>query len=652
MMDWSKLPVSSPLGEDPSFINTRIPYSEAVQKQLIQPDISTHHTLAQLPDFQYKSLPDSRSYIRLLYLHKPRQIREAYKEVLSCASIVHVSLQEAPPFLALSYVWGPSNVKVPIILNGTVCWVTENLASALEHLADHDEVLPLWVDAISINQKNDKEKSAQVQQMGNIYRAANLVLGWLGPSAEDSDLAMKALSYIGERNLEMPDGPALEERHRFFEEVLPTNDEDPEIAFPTAGVVSLLSRAWWRRVWVVQEVVLAKDVYVLCGRMNASFAALLLGFAALFELPLLNASLQGALSSRIQNILPVLRCDPRLVQAALLGHNQDPQPLGRRLLDVRGMGASDPRDYVFALLGMASDVDQLDIYADYSKPCAEIYTETAAAFIIRQGNLQILSRCRFPKQQWGLPSWVPDWSLPLGVTIWDPRHHLFSTGRCPRVPKYETASGSLKLRGAIFGTVKVVGWSWSSLSLDDVKDIPKLLRCGLKKVQDLVNLHCDAYRTAQTKEDAIWRAPILDTEFGLFSSTGRYNRRALPAMRSAFDSIKGDDPSTSTNEQPDVTRYTSTMIDVFKGRAFFTTDTGHLGIGPQHLQPGDLVCIVLGADVPFILRKLNGHSSERGMWFWRKAKISYQLVGECYVHGIMDGEFLADTPRIEDFCLL
>jgi hypothetical protein len=60
-------------------------------------------------------------------------------------------------------------------------------------------------------------------------------------------------------------------------------------------------------------------------------------------------------------------------------------------------------------------------------------------------------------------------------------------------------------------------------------------------------------------------------------------------------------------------------------RGFFVTKRGYLTLAPRYTKPGDLVCLIFGAEVPFVLRP-DG--------------LRYRLVGECYVHGMMDGEGL------------
>ncbi|RSL58747.1 hypothetical protein CEP54_007648 [Fusarium duplospermum] len=64
-------------------------------------------------------------------------------------------------------------------------------------------------------------------------------------------------------------------------------------------------------------------------------------------------------------------------------------------------------------------------------------------------------------------------------------------------------------------------------------------------------------------------------------------------------------------------------------RNVFVTEKGWMGLGPRFVQPGDIVAVLFGADIPYILRPVEDH---------------YILVGECYVHGIMDGELMDELP--------
>jgi hypothetical protein len=75
----------------------------------------------------------------------------------------------------------------------------------------------------------------------------------------------------------------------------------------------------------------------------------------------------------------------------------------------------------------------------------------------------------------------------------------------------------------------------------------------------------------------------------------------------------------------------------FFGQAFAVTEEKYVGIVPAKAKAGDYVCIILGCDVPFIVREDYG---------------KYVLVGECYIHGIMDGEAMdMEKYKIQDIIL-
>lgn len=118
--------------------------------------------------------------------------------------LITTRFDEDPVYEALSYVWGPTDHPGCVILDGQAKSITSNLWSALTHLRKYDQrhrqgdqdIKPrrLWIDAICINQDDVLERNHQVQHMGRIYSRAAMVLVWLGPASEDSDLAMKALT--------------------------------------------------------------------------------------------------------------------------------------------------------------------------------------------------------------------------------------------------------------------------------------------------------------------------------------------------------------------------------------------------------------------------------------------------------------------------
>jgi hypothetical protein len=130
---------------------------------------------------------------------------------------------------ALSYVWGDENKTLPIFIGKHRFDVTENLHAALSRLRDHSLERIIWVDAICINQGNEKEKEKQIQLMARIYGQAYSVVVWLGKEADDSDVALEAIISAGnDRDLKFTDNATVQQ-----------------------AVIKLLERKWFRRIWVM-----------------------------------------------------------------------------------------------------------------------------------------------------------------------------------------------------------------------------------------------------------------------------------------------------------------------------------------------------------------------------------------------------------------
>ncbi|GKU07646.1 heterokaryon incompatibility protein [Fusarium langsethiae] len=107
---------------------------------------------------------------------------------------------DAVPFKALSYSWGAPKFDFPLICDGVVVGITEILATALLAFREMGESLPLWVDALCINQMEDVEKSNQVQRMADIYAAADQIVTWMGHPVADTYLTLALLKFAREHD--------------------------------------------------------------------------------------------------------------------------------------------------------------------------------------------------------------------------------------------------------------------------------------------------------------------------------------------------------------------------------------------------------------------------------------------------------------------
>ena len=157
--------------------------------------------------------------------------------------------QDDGGYEAISYCWGtPDDLRESSIsIDGTGLPIWPDLGFALKRIRKKEEERQIWVDAICINQSDTNERNRQIRKMGQIFRSAERVLSWLGEASEVSAGALKFLNKVAK---------ATE-----------THDVLTSDAFPTEwqSVRVLLMHPWFARVWILQEISVARHAAVLLG---------------------------------------------------------------------------------------------------------------------------------------------------------------------------------------------------------------------------------------------------------------------------------------------------------------------------------------------------------------------------------------------------
>ncbi|CAN9465904.1 unnamed protein product [Alternaria alternata] len=151
-------------------------------------DKSTSLGPIPLPPFNYELLPDR--CIRVLEL-QPGGRADPFH-----GRFTIISIDGEDKFDALSYMWGDASPVEYIIFDGAAIPVAWNLARALEYLRDQQgsEIRRIWIDAVCINQKDEKERGHQVAMMRSVYGKADCVRIWINaPDLEEESEAMAAL---------------------------------------------------------------------------------------------------------------------------------------------------------------------------------------------------------------------------------------------------------------------------------------------------------------------------------------------------------------------------------------------------------------------------------------------------------------------------
>ncbi len=322
--------------------------------------------------------------------------------------------ESAPRYTALSYTWGDQNVCKPTIIDGRKVTVTTNLEAALQYLREQiSRPLMLWVDSLCIDQDDSEEKSRQVAHMRDIYAQAEEVICWLGDGTctpgirwlaeygsrakalgigQSEDMLLKNLLERCDDTTEgagkgtMVSISRSDDEHRFvtdLKRVLGPHS-NPDYYELIEALQDFLERPYWRRIWIVQEVTVARITKFVCGKESVGreimyMAIRLLRNFALWQVLKLghdpsehfvtttNTKLDN---SRNESVIPI---NPGLiVQLLRLGNTGDTgMPMMYLLRRLVQSQATDDRDRVFALLGLATDAKDLHVDPDYTKSCAQ-----------------------------------------------------------------------------------------------------------------------------------------------------------------------------------------------------------------------------------------------------------------------------------------
>jgi hypothetical protein len=588
-----------------------------------------------------------------------------------------------PAFKALSYTWGTSTQKVRIEISGVGgdmggFFITPSLEIALQHLRHPSESTTVWIDQICINQNDFQEKSEQVNLMCQIYSQADEVLVWLGPAADESDSLMDIWDSVGREARDW----GLEEyytKERFSElqEIIAQTDPSDEKTisfheicktasekFDVRAMVAWYKREWFSRVWIIQEFCLGACTIFICGEKKVHidlvrYATHVYDFAARYWKDKERTKEETRCLSEMQadatQSLFASRSRRRKFECNGATGDSLFQLLQRNHIGIK-KGATDPRDRIYGLLALSNDNDKLGIKPDYANSCTEqIYTSTARA-IIKAGDLDLLRLVQFPKYRNQLPSWVPDWRGRLypcfsTVTPNPTQLRLFASSGSTTPSLLSTDSSNiLGVEGYLVDEIEDVGSPW--FVPDDAEFNSVVCHNYLSQIKYMCTIAAakgfTIYDDPQRKSEAFWRIPIGDVEDTVTRSICRATSSFFEGFKSclglfeAFQQMK----LASTTEEMDAifkpseehqdaaTRYRGRMYAMRDKRPYMSKK-GYVGLGPVTTSPGDMIVVLIGAQVPFILRPRGEHR--------------FFLLGESYCDGVMDGEMGTRRSKQEFF---
>ena len=220
----------------------------------------------------YAPLQKSCNEIRLLALDSAKG-----EDVSIVGHLNTIFLDVEPEYVALSHCWGDPAVTEPIQIGEKTLKVTTNLALALQKLRSLYSQRQFWIDAISINQASVQERNIEVLRMG-----AAFVIAWLGSGDQPIKMDGKDMRM----NLEL--GITLLSD---LIQITDVEDENQLAAFSKVrecwsweSLQAILDRDYWKRIWILQKLVLARDVKFLIGNRSISMNDMARGMVAAWKL--------------------------------------------------------------------------------------------------------------------------------------------------------------------------------------------------------------------------------------------------------------------------------------------------------------------------------------------------------------------------------
>ena len=316
-------------------------------------------------------------------------------------------------YRAVSYAWGDVTERCIIKVNGFSLSITPNLNSVLRSFRAGEQQGKFWIDAICINQLDLDERSQQVQQMKEIYTEAREVWVWLGSGHPSRPLEASFLMSLAVRARQI--GLLTPNLATMFS--FPLCDFEPLIQEFTGesfhsqwrAVADLFAQPWWGRTWVIQELSSAKRATLYYGDVPIDLSAIIL------IIQMLRTCHTRLLE--VDSINDLLRDKADAISGAreliFMWHivNYSTRATLHSLLRLsRKTSCQDPRDKVFAVLGIAPAEVRMLYKPNYKESTIWVYGMAIMMYIHCHANLDILLNVDDGTSNAGLPSWIVDWN--------------------------------------------------------------------------------------------------------------------------------------------------------------------------------------------------------------------------------------------------
>ena len=596
---------------------------ETCNSTLLQDNFYTPSNQEFYSSDPYSDLDVSKHEIRLLEL-LPVNPDEPLRAKLITPCFLSSDAVSPPSYCAISYFAGNHKDTEVIFVNEIRFNAFANLARALRQIVQGRgtsglQVCPqhIWVDQICINQSNPAERSHQVGFMRKIYENAQVVLACLGedPSNGRWVEAAKRLNFkvTSISNLDLKD------RTVYVGDRIIADFYNEEIQRDWASLGDLLGSTWWRRGWVYQEVLLARNIIVFFGHGILDWKMLLTAVLVVYNVSMEFISQRLYGQNHLHNdesdaiMLPKLNSTYAKFMVDGRGDWTKTQEIGILALffHAQECDVTDPRDRVFAFVGLADP--GYEIVPDYGIDTSAVIQLACKRIILYESSLNFLACCDIGSdpnmRRADIPSWTPDWS----------------SGGTPSIFIYDAGNDSPSFRASSEYPSAAAFHSHKDKN-DSVLRVQGLFIDHLATISSILS---------DTRDLKVWETiagfrhgdeyPGLRTPYNFDQSITIFD---------AFYEVVLRGKEIPEDEDHKITVMADLMAESREGGQFLRSSKGYLGLASleTNLLCTDMIWVLLGANIPFILRKVNDH---------------FLLVGMAYVEGLMYGEAIEMMKRGE-----
>jgi hypothetical protein len=584
--------------------------------------------------------------------------------------LIETPLDNQHTYTALSYAWGGNVRSKEIRIEGTAFPITPSLEPALLRIRTCIKSANigtcLWIDSICINQEDESEKSCQVQLMADIYQQATQVLVFLCADLsfhnESVDILCLAVYLLQETS-----------RQSGLERIIQM--ENSGIMDKKDGwrnLVSFFAMPWFRRTWIIQEYVIAKEVVFFSGQTKINSDYLYVGCRAISALGL-------DLFSSYRQIPPdVVIAGQGWKSFLALGHtraeyhNSGEKPSLLNLITRFAESESTlARDRLFAFLGLAGIAYIPELKPDYEESLMSIVCRYAKYYLQQpETQRQMLYACEVRDTLRRFPSWAPDLISPsakFGLSAFSINRYSASAHKSftPFDFEQDEANNMLRLRGYRVDRLSWVGkHTWdveNASSLNALLEDAQVLAPVVEKYATSQNLnHLDSEDDAGAQNSpksmrefvgillpyvansylkhASWASKFLELGKGFTSGTTTLlvNGEIESTIYSNNNNMEQSQSSCRAQSTDDLEQQKNDTFSLMHLRKGALTGTGRFGVVAKLAQEGDFVFIVRGLPVPFLIR-----CNEE------KQNV-VQLVGHAFIDGLMFGEAFEKSEPLEE----